>query len=69
MLVILKNEHKNKLLSRNYTAISERAGIIAALTSRDFSCYLLQNLAESFSLARTLIFVGTIALFMKSVKM
>lgn len=69
MLVILKNEHKKKLLSRNYTVVSESARITAALTSRDFSYYLFQNLAESFSLVRALIFVGTVASFMKSVKM
>lgn len=50
-------------------AVFERAGIIVALTSMDSSYDLLQNLAESFSLVRTLILVSTIALFITSVKM
>lgn len=70
MLVILKNEHTKKVTEcKSYVAVSERAGIIVALTSRGFSYDLLQNLAESFSLVRTLILVCTIALFMRSVKM
>lgn len=63
------NTQKKVTESRNYMAVSERAGIIVALTSWDFYYDLLQNLAEIFFLITTLILVCTIALLMKSVKM